>query len=98
MHDDLRDRVRAAAGRASAPTAAVIDPQSVTGAGDDQAGCARRGYGAGKKISGTGRHLAVDVPGLLLPVLVTAAPVQDRGPSGAASGWPPAAAPMPAGP
>ena len=61
-------------------------------------GCARRGYGAGKKISGTGRHLAVDVPGLLLPVLVTAAPAQDRGPSAAASGWPPAAAPMPAGP
>ena len=31
MHDDLRDRVRAAAGRTAAPTAAVIDSQSVKG-------------------------------------------------------------------
>ena len=39
---------------------------------------ARRGYDAGKKINGTKRHLAVDVLGLLLTVLVTAASVQDR--------------------
>jgi transposase len=38
----------------------------------------RRGYDAGKKINGTKRHLAVDVLGLLLTVLVTAASVQDR--------------------
>src|SRR6201987_3938510 len=31
MHDDLRDRVRAAAGRPAAPTAANIDSQSVKG-------------------------------------------------------------------
>ncbi len=31
MHDDLRDRVRAAAGRNTAPTAAIIDSQSVKG-------------------------------------------------------------------
>src|SRR5207245_11385878 len=36
------------------------------------------GYDAGKKINGTKRHLAVDVMGLLLTVLVTAASVQDR--------------------
>ena len=36
-------------------------------------GCARRGYDAGKKINETRRHLAVDVLGLLLSVLVTAA-------------------------
>jgi transposase len=41
-------------------------------------GRARRGYDAGKKINGTKRHLAVDVLGLLLTVLVTAASVQDR--------------------
>ncbi len=41
-------------------------------------GRARRGYGAGKKINGTKRHIAVDVLGLLLTVLVTAASVQDR--------------------
>ena len=76
MRDDLRDRVRAAAGRTTAPTAAVIDSQSVKGS--EMIGRARRGYDAGKKINGTKRHLAVDVLGLLLTVLVTAASVQDR--------------------
>ena len=76
MHDDLRDRVRAAAGRPAAPTAAIIDSQSVKGS--EMIGRSRRGYDAGKKINGTKRHLAVDVLGLLLTVLVTAASVQDR--------------------
>jgi transposase len=76
MHDDLRDRVRAAAGRQAAPTAAVIDSQSVKGS--EMIAWSRRGYDAGKKINGTKRHLAVDALGLLLTVLVTAASVQDR--------------------
>jgi putative transposase len=76
MHDDLRDRVRAAAGRTAAPTAAIIDSQSVKGS--EMIGCARRGYDAGKKINGRKRHIAVDTTGLLLTVLVTAASVQDR--------------------
>ncbi len=76
MHDDLRDRVRAAAGRNAAPTAAIIDSQSVKGS--EMIAGARRGYDAGKKINGTKRHIAVDVLGLLLTVLVTAASVQDR--------------------
>ncbi len=76
MHDDLRDRVRATAGRPAAPTAAIIDSQSVKGS--EMIGRSRRGYDAGKKINGTKRHLAVDVLGLLLTVLVTAASVQDR--------------------
>jgi len=76
MHDDLRDRLRAAAGRTSAPTTAIIDSQSFKGS--EMIGRARRGYDAGKKINGTKRHLAVDVVGLLLTVLVTAASVQDR--------------------
>ncbi len=76
MHDDLRDRVRATAGRTAAPTAAIIDSQSVKGS--EMIGCARRGYDAGKKINETKRHIAVDVLGLLLTVLVTAASVQDR--------------------
>ena len=37
-----------------------------------------RGYDAGKKIKGRKRHIAVDMTGLLLTVLVTAAGVQDR--------------------
>jgi transposase len=76
MHDDLRGRVRAAAGRSPAPTAAIIDSQSVKGS--EMIARARRGYDAGKKINGTKRHIAVDALGLLLTVLVTAASVQDR--------------------
>ena len=76
MHDDLRSRVRTAAGRSPAPTAAIIDSQSVKGS--EMIARARRGYDAGKKISGTKRHIAVDTGGLLLTVLVTAASVQDR--------------------
>src|SRR5690348_15576344 len=76
MHDDLRERVRLAAGRTARPSAAVIDSQSVKGSEMIAAG--RRGYDAGKKINGTKRHIAVDTLGLLLTVLVTAASVQDR--------------------
>jgi transposase len=76
MHDDLRERVRAAAGRKETPTAAVIDSQSVKGS--EMIARSRRGYDAGKKINGTKRHIAVDTAGLLLTVLVTAASVQDR--------------------
>jgi len=76
MHDDLRDRVRITAGRQAAPTAAIIDSQSVKGS--EMIARGRRGYDAGKKINGTKRHIAVDALGLLLTVLVTAASVQDR--------------------
>ena len=76
MHDDLRERIRLAAGRKAGPTAAVVDSQSVKGS--EMIARGRRGYDAGKKISGTKRHLAVDTAGLLLTVLVTAASVQDR--------------------
>jgi transposase len=76
MHDDLRERVRLAAGRKAAPTAAIIDSQSVKGS--EMISRARRGYDAGKKINGTKRHIAVDTIGLLLMVVITAASVQDR--------------------
>jgi transposase len=76
MHDDLRERVRMVAGRSQAPTAAIIDSQSVKGS--EMVAGGNRGFDAGKKINGTKRHLAVDVMGLLLTVLVTAASVQDR--------------------
>ena len=69
-------RIRVAAGRSRSPRAAVIDSQSVKGS--DMIGRHRRGYDAGKKIEGSKRHIAVDVIGLLLTVLVTAHSVQDR--------------------
>ena len=83
MHDDLRERVRLAAGRKPQPTAAIIDSQSVKGS--EMIARTRRGYDAGKKINGTKRHIAVDTGGLLLAVLVTAASVQDRGAAKAAA-------------
>jgi transposase len=64
------------AGRRSAPSAAIIDSQSVRAA--DTVPTASRGRDAGKKVNGRKRHLAVDTMGLLLVVLVTAASVQDR--------------------
>lgn len=74
LHDTLRDCLRKVEGRKVAPTAAIIDSQSVKV--PDQAG--ERGYDAGKKISGRKRHLAVDTLGLILAVTITSAAVQDR--------------------
>jgi transposase len=76
MHDELRELCRIAAGRSPEPTAAVIDSQSVKAA--EQVARTSRGFDAGKKINGRKRHIAVDVMGLLLVIVVTAASVQDR--------------------
>jgi len=74
IHDTLRDWLRKTEGRKVAPTAAIVDSQSVKTA--EQAG--QRGYDAGKKINGRKRHIAVDALGLLLGVVITSAAVQDR--------------------
>jgi putative transposase len=66
--------VRKTEGRKVAPTAAIVDSQSVKT--PDQAG--ERGYDAGKKISGPKRHVAVDCLGLILAIMITPAAVQDR--------------------
>jgi transposase len=76
MHDELREQVRVLAGRRPQPTAAIIDSQSVKAA--DTVGAGTRGFDSGKKINGRKRHIAVDVEGLLLAVVVTAANVGDR--------------------
>jgi putative transposase len=74
IHDTLRDWLRKTEGRQVAPTAAIIDSQSVKT--PDQAG--ESGYDAGKKIKGRKRHLAVDTLGLVLGIMITSAATQDR--------------------
>jgi transposase len=75
IHDLLRRRVRAAAGRSEEPSAAILDAQSIrTSANVPESS---QGIDAGKKIKGRKRHIATDTLGLLLVLMVTAASVQD---------------------
>lgn len=77
IHDALREQVRTKQEqRNPAPSAGIVDSQSVKGA--DTVSAATRGYDAGKKINGRKRHIVVDTVGLLLVVMVTTAAVQDR--------------------
>ncbi len=75
LNQRLRVKVRVADGRQPAPTAAILDSQSVKGS--EQGGDAI-GYDAGKKIGGRKRHLLVDTLGMILGLRVTSASVQDR--------------------
>jgi transposase len=72
----LRARLRTGVGREVQPSAAILDSQTVKAA--DTVGANTRGFDSGKKTNGRKRHLAVDVEGFLLAVVVTAASVGDR--------------------
>jgi transposase len=76
LTDRLRTRLRQGLGREVQPSAAIVDSQSVKGA--EWVGASTRGFDSGKKINGRKRHVAVDVEGFLLAVVVTAANIGDR--------------------
>jgi len=87
FNDALRTLVRQTHGKASQPTAAILDSQSVKSAGHG----GEVGYDAAKRIKGRKRHLLVDTLGLVLGVDVTPASTPERdGPQsvlGEALGW-----------
>ncbi len=61
-------------GRKSSTSFLIVDAQSVKNT--DSAG--KKGYDAGKKVSGIKRHIAVDTQGLPHAIAVTTADVTDR--------------------
>ncbi|MFF0371651.1 IS5 family transposase [Micromonospora sp. NPDC005087] len=76
LNYDLTGLARAKAGRATQPSAAVIDTQSVKTS--TNAPLASQGIDAGKKIVGRKRGIVTDTLGLLLAVIVTAASASDN--------------------
>jgi transposase len=76
IHDLLRWQVREKAGRRADPTATALDTQSLHAAVNVPA--ATTGRDAAKRVPGRKRGLAVDVIGLIIAVVVTAASVTDN--------------------
>jgi transposase len=72
----LRELLRQHQGRKAGPTACIVDSQIVKA--HDTVAKETSGYHGGKKITGRGRHLAVDTEGWLLALAVTAASVSDK--------------------
>ena len=75
MVHDLRALLRLTEGRASEPTAAVLDSRTLRSTPESGA---RGGYDGAKRKKGSKVHVAVDTLGHLLALLVTPANKQDR--------------------
>jgi transposase len=76
--DDLRARIRRAAGRTDKASAGIIDAQSVRESAEGVVPSATSGYDSHKNVNGRKRHLLTDTLGLLIAVAVSPASVQDR--------------------
>lgn len=76
IHDLLRCQARERAGRTEDPSAVVLDTQSIRAANNVPA--KTTGKDAGKLVAGRKRGIAVDVLGLIIAVVVTAASVTDN--------------------
>ena len=74
INDALTLASRVLAGRDAAPTAGIIDSQSVK----TTEGGGPRGYDAGKKTKGRKRHIVTDTEGNLLASITHSADIQDR--------------------
>jgi len=75
MAEDLRLLLRLGAGRADAPSAAILDSRTLQSTPESGA---RAGFDGHKKRKGSKVHAAVDTLGHLLALKVTAADEQDR--------------------
>jgi putative transposase len=71
----LVEKIRKESNKRAAPTAGIIDAQSVK---NTLVSSESRGFDAGKKIKGIKRHIIVDTLGLVLAVVIHSAGVQDR--------------------
>jgi transposase len=76
IRDQLRARLRQRRGYPPNPVAIILDSQSIRAA--ETVSKATRGYDGAKKCNGRKRHLAVDLGGLMMTVMVTPAGTTDR--------------------
>jgi putative transposase len=70
----LRENIRIKEGRNRIPSASIIDSQTSKTASVSES----TGYDGAKKTKGRKRHIAVDVLGLLLAVIVHSAAIDER--------------------
>ena len=76
INDQLVEQIRKKAGRNKTPTAAVIDSQTAK-----TTAYAKKedvGFDCAKQIKGKKRHIAVDVLGMILAIVITSAGVADH--------------------
>ncbi len=73
INDYLREEIRIELNRDPEPSVVIMDSQSVKTVSRGE----ERGYDTNKQVKGRKRHIMVDMLGLLIVVMVTAASVQD---------------------